>query len=167
MRPASEPGAARHLAVFNIATLIAPEGDPRVQAFFDGVDRLNAIAARSPGFVWQFHGDGQDAAMLDYDSTGLTIPQLSVWETAQDLANFVWNTLHRQYFQRAKEWFEPLGDLPYLVFWWVAPGHIPNCAEGLDKLDQLRRDGPVLEIFGWERFRTEGLIPGRQPVGAS
>lgn len=153
---------SRHLAVFNIARLIAPRGDPRVQSFFDGVARINAIAERSPGFVWQAHTGGMDPHMLRFDPTGRTIPQLSVWQSAQDLAHFVWNTLHRQYFARAGDWFEPSRDRPYLVFWWVALGHIPDCAEGLARLDRLCRAGPGKAVFGWEAFRAEGLVPGRQ-----
>jgi hypothetical protein len=157
--------AMPHLAVFNIATLIAPEGDPAVQPFFDGVERINRIAEAAPGFVWQLRGGGQDPAMLAHDPSGRTIPQLSVWESAPDLARFVWNTLHRQYFQRKHDWFEAAGG-PYLVFWHVTPGERPTCAEGLDRLARLGREGPTDAAFGWERFRAEGLVPGRQPVTA-
>lgn len=151
------------LAVFNVARLIAPEGDARVRPFFDGVERINRIAERSPGFVWQLRGGGEDPSMLAHDPSGRTIPQLSVWESAPDLARFVWNTLHRQYVRRKHEWFEEAG-VPYLVFWHIA-GRRPDCAEGLDRLARLRRDGPSDAAFGWERFRAAGMMPGRQPVG--
>ena len=43
-----------HLAEFNIGTLKHDWDDPRVADFANNIDRVNAIAQRSPGFVWQF-----------------------------------------------------------------------------------------------------------------
>ena len=45
------------LAQINIGKLLAPEGDPRVQPFFDALERINAIADASPGFVWRLQSD--------------------------------------------------------------------------------------------------------------
>src|SRR5439155_653311 len=38
-----------HLAQINIGNIIAPQGDPRVQPFFDALDRVNALAETSRG----------------------------------------------------------------------------------------------------------------------
>ena len=46
------------LAQINIGRLVAPEGDPLVQPFFDALERVNAIAEASPGFVWRLADDG-------------------------------------------------------------------------------------------------------------
>lgn len=39
---------AWHLAQFNVAKLVAPKGDLRVQPFFDAIERVNALAEASP-----------------------------------------------------------------------------------------------------------------------
>jgi len=52
------------LAQINIAKLVAPEGDPRVQPFFDALDRVNALADVSPGFVWRLQTDQGNATDL-------------------------------------------------------------------------------------------------------
>lgn len=44
-------GSGWQLAQINIGKLLAPEGDPRVQPFFDALERINAIADTSPGFI--------------------------------------------------------------------------------------------------------------------
>lgn len=49
-----------HLAHFNWATLKAPVGDPRVAPFVDAVPKVNALAERSPGFVWR---SGEEAEL--------------------------------------------------------------------------------------------------------
>ena len=56
--------AGWHLAQVNIGRLVAPEGDPRVQPFFDALDAVNAIADASPGFVWRLVGEGNNATDL-------------------------------------------------------------------------------------------------------
>jgi len=45
--------AAMHLAEFNIGTLRYDWDDPRAADFADNLDRVNAVAQRSKGFVWQ------------------------------------------------------------------------------------------------------------------
>ena len=53
------------LAQINIARLVAPEGDPAVQPFFDALDRINALADRSAGFLWRLEGYVGNAMDLD------------------------------------------------------------------------------------------------------
>jgi hypothetical protein len=43
----------RHIAHFNWATLVADLDDRRVAPFVNAVPKVNAIAERSPGFVWR------------------------------------------------------------------------------------------------------------------
>jgi hypothetical protein len=64
------------------------------------------------------------------------------------LEHFVWNTVHRQFYERRAEWFEVLGRM-HFVMWWVPAGHRPTLEEGLSRLDRLTREGPSPEAFGW------------------
>jgi hypothetical protein len=43
------------LAQISIGKLLARQGDPRVRPFFDALEKLNAIADASLGFVWRLH----------------------------------------------------------------------------------------------------------------
>lgn len=49
-------GGGWHLAQINVGRLIAPRGDARVAPFFAALDRVNALADASPGFVWRMQG---------------------------------------------------------------------------------------------------------------
>ena len=49
----SSPEAGRELAEFNIAQTKYPLDDPRMREFVDNVDRINKLADKLPGFVWQ------------------------------------------------------------------------------------------------------------------
>ena len=52
------------LAQLNIASLKAPLDSPELKDFVDNLDRINALAEASPGFVWRLKGDGNDATSL-------------------------------------------------------------------------------------------------------
>lgn len=54
-----------HLAEFNIGILRYEWDDPRVADFADNLDRVYAIAERSPGYIWHMGGDDMSAAQLD------------------------------------------------------------------------------------------------------
>ena len=50
----------RHLAQMNTARLRAPLDDPSMAEFVDGLALMNALADRSPGFVWRLAGEHSD-----------------------------------------------------------------------------------------------------------
>ena len=52
------------LAQLNIAALKAPLDSPELKDFVDNLDRINALAEDSAGFVWRLKGDGNDATSL-------------------------------------------------------------------------------------------------------
>ena len=94
----------RHLAEFNFGTLRYPWGDPRIAGFETALDQVNAIAARSPGFVWRMPDDAMDAAQTDPDGPLADRPNtastLSVWTGAAPLYRFVTKTLHARIMAR-------------------------------------------------------------------
>jgi hypothetical protein len=47
-----QPELPWHLAQINIGRLVAPRGDPRVQPFFDALDRINALAEGAYQALW-------------------------------------------------------------------------------------------------------------------
>ena len=138
-----------HLAQLNIAHPLHPLDDPRMAGFVDNLDRVNAVAERSPGFVWRLVGEGDDATDLRFDDDPDTIVNMSVWETAEHLEHFVWNTVHKRIYHRKGEWFGTAGK-PYFVMWPVPVGHRPDLAEARGRLDHFERYGSSEHAFGWE-----------------
>lgn len=143
---------ARHLAQLNIGRLAAPVDDPRVAAFMSSLDRVNGVGKRSPGFVWMMEGSGEPG-------TGNTenciagdpqfVANLTVWTDIVSLEQFVWNTVHRQFYARRAEWFEVMAA-QHFVMWWVPAGHRPTLDEGLARLEHLRAYGASDHAFGWD-----------------
>ena len=145
-------GAGVHLAELNVGRLLAPTDDPRVAEFMAALDRINGLGKRMPGFVWMMEGSGEPGT--GNTATAIAgdpqyVSNLTVWESVATLENFVWNTVHRSFYERRHDWFEVLGKMRF-VMWWVPVGHRPTLAEALAKLDHLRVHGDSEVAFGWD-----------------
>ena len=147
--------AGHYLAELNIGRLLAPTDDPRVAEFMGALDRVNGMGKRMPGFVWMMEGSGEPgtgntAAKLDGDAQ--FVSNLTVWENVATLENFVWNTVHRSFYERRAEWFEVLGKM-HFVMWWVPSWHRPTLTEALAKLAHKAANGDSDQAFGWSYLK--------------
>ena len=140
--------AAYHLAQFNIARIRYPLDDPRMAEFVENVERVNGLAEKIEGFVWRLQDESGHAMNMTVYGDPRILPNLAVWENVEALELFVWQTLHRRFFGRRLEWFEPI-ETP-LVLWWISAGHRPDLAEAVARLDHLKAHGPSEHAFGWE-----------------
>jgi len=148
-----------HLAELNVGRLVAPTDDPRVADFMQNLDRINGLGKRMPGFVWMMEGSGEPGtgnteAKIDGDPQ--FVSNLTVWEDLDSLEHFVWNTVHRQFYERRAEWFEVMGKM-HFVMWWVPEGHRPTLVEALARLETLQTEGPSDDAFSWSWLRDQGL----------
>ena len=144
-----------HLAELNVGRLVAPVDDPRVAEFMGALDRVNGLGKRMPGFVWMMEGSGAPGTGNTEAKIGgdpQYVSNLTVWEDARTLENFVWNTVHRQFYERRAEWFEVLGQM-HFVMWWVPIGHRPTLDEALERLEHLRHNGASDHAFDWSWLR--------------
>ncbi|WP_299670896.1 DUF3291 domain-containing protein [uncultured Roseobacter sp.] len=152
--------AGHHLAEFNLGTLLYDWDDPRVADFVNGLDLVNGIAQRSPGFVWMMDGDAMEAAQADpqgpLGGNPRTASTLSVWEDVARLEHFVWNTVHKQFYDRKEEWYGAVETLR-LVMWWVPVGHKPSIDEAMARFQLLERQGESGEAFGWAHLKDAQL----------
>lgn len=136
-----------HLALINIAHARFDLTDPRIAEFVDNLDRVNAAAERSPGFVWRLIGDeGANATSINAFGDSRIIINMAVWESVEALEDFTYKTIHKRFFARRSEWFQPL-DGPNLALWWVEPGATPTVEEGKRRLGILKTNGPSPEAF--------------------
>ena len=144
-----------HLAELNIGRLLAPTDDPRVAEFMANLDRVNGLGKRMPGFLWMMEGSGAPGTGNTDAKIGgdpQFVSNLTVWETAEQLETFVWGTIHKQFYDRRREWFEVLGDM-HFVMWWVPAGHRPTLDEALARLEHLKQHGDSDHAFGWPHLK--------------
>jgi hypothetical protein len=133
------------LAQLNIATLKAPLDSPELKDFVDNLDRINALAEASEGYVWRLKGDGNDATSLRPFGDNVIV-NLSVWRDADALRRYVYQSAHTAIMKRRREWFTRMADA-YYCLWGVPAGHEPTTAEAAARLEQLRRQGATAESF--------------------
>src|SRR5207244_11303476 len=116
------------LAQLNVARAVAPLDSPTLAEFVAALDRINALAEASPGFVWRLIGDGGDATSVRVGDDPNLIVNLSVWQSAEALFEYTYRSGHVEVIRRRREWFEAAAA-PYLVLWWIPAGHVPTIAE--------------------------------------
>jgi hypothetical protein len=132
------------IAELNVAELKAPLDSPMLKDFVDNLDRINALAESSPGFVWRLKGEGNDATDMRPMGEKIIV-NFSVWEDVETLRNYVYKTVHVEILKRKREWFERM-SMPH-VLWWVPAGYIPTVQEAVAKLELLRAKGPSPDAF--------------------
>ena len=138
------------LAQLNVATALEDLESDRLRDFVGALDGVNRRAERSEGFVWRLQDpDGNDATSILVTDDPRLIVNLSVWETPEDLEQFVWNTVHKRVHAKKAKWFS-VPSAPHFVMWWVPSGHTPSVEEAMRRLDDLRANGPTERAFGWE-----------------
>jgi hypothetical protein len=148
-----------HLAQLNVGIIKAPLTSPVMADFVNNLDRINALAEASPGFVWRLQTDeGNATALRPTDDENLLV-NMSVWEDAASLSRFVFKSAHVEIMRRRQEWFERMVEA-YLVLWWVPKGHVPTVDEALHRLAHLRTHGPTPDAFN---FRTAFPPPDAAP----
>lgn len=147
------------LAELNVGRLLAPTDDPRVAEFMQALDRVNGIGKRMPGFVWMMEGSGAPGTGNTGTAIGSDaqyVSNLTVWQDVASLENFVFNTVHRAFYERRAEWFEVLGRM-HFVMWWVPAGHRPTLDEAFARIAQRAADGDTDAAFGWSYLKDTHL----------
>ena len=155
-----QPGGT-HLAQLNVGRARFATDDPRMAEFMGALDRVNALAEKSPGFVWRLQTEAGNATDIKLTDDPQFIVNLSVWETAEQLEHFVWNTIHKRFYEKKSNWFEAK-SAPHFVMWWIPVGHIPAPAEALARLARLTQHGPSDQAFGWESLASAELSKSRR-----
>jgi len=137
-----------HIAQLNIGRFLYPTDDARMAGFMDNLDRVNAIAERSEGFVWRLKDETNNAtAIRPFPDPNMAV-NLSVWSSVEALEKFVWNTVHSRFYNAKAAWFEKMTK-PHFVMWSIGAGHTPSLDEARDRLEHLTRHGDSEQAFGW------------------
>jgi hypothetical protein len=160
------------IAQVNIGRLLAPLDSPQLGGFLATLDPVNAAADRAPGFVWRLQTeDGNATAITAFewdrgDGHGILI-NMSVWNSLEELAAFVYGQLHRSILVQRRRWFQTVADATSCL-WWVPAGHRPSTQEAEARVLRLRAQGPTPAAFTFRHSfgppdgdEREAARPGR------
>ncbi len=142
--------AKHHLAQINIARMKGVNiDDPIMAEFVANLDRVNALAESSKGFVWRLQDADNNATSLNpYDDEQVII-NVSVWENIESLETFVYKTFHTDFLKRRREWFAQFGKA-YTAMWWIPKGELPNVEMAIAKLTDLQNNGATELVFDFK-----------------
>ena len=164
--------ASHHIAQLNVGRAVAPLDSGTMAEFMELLDPINAIADRSPGFVWRLEDEeGTGATGIKLTDDDQFIVNMSVWESIAALRAFVYDGEHVDVMRRRREWFERYGR-PFMVLWWVPAGHVPTTGEAMERLALLEEHGPTPDAFTFKvRFDPPGgaiapTVDEREPCPA-
>ena len=138
------------LAQINIARMKGVDiNDPVMKEFVDNLDKVNAIAEDSEGFVWRLKDEENNATSFNPYQDEQVIINISVWENIETLENFMYKTLHSDFLRRRKEWFQKFGNASFAM-WWILENQFPTIQDAVDNLDYLQKNGPTNLAFDFK-----------------
>jgi hypothetical protein len=140
-----------HLAQLNIGTALDSMESEVMKDFTDNLELINGIGENSPGFVWRLKDESGDATAIEFTDDPNVLVNLTVWQDPQSLKDFVFKTQHATFLARKKEWFKPVSEATY-VLWWIPEGHIPSLEEAKAKLDHLNEHGESPSAFSFKKL---------------
>lgn len=135
-----------HLAQINVGRTVAPIDDPQLADFVARLDDINALADRSPGFVWRLQSESGNATDIEVSDDPRFIVNMSVWESLEALFTYVYKSDHLTVMAQRRKWFEKPSSA-FMALWWLPAGSRPTIEEGLERVARLDRLGPTSEAF--------------------
>jgi len=150
-----------HLAQVNVSRLLAPLDSERLRPFVERLERVNAAADATPGFVWRLQTDDGDATAVRVFDDAEMIVNLTVWESLDALREFAYrDALHVEVLRRRREFFTR-DEEATLALWWIEAGTLPTVGDAETRLTLLRAIGPSPDAF---TFKRRFLPPGGAPT---
>ncbi len=146
-----------HLAQVNIGRARGATTDPVMQGFMARLEEINALAERTPGFVWRLQTeDGDATAVRPYPDDDRIMINMSVWADFESLRGYVFRSAHATVMRQRRQWFERI-ERVYVTLWWVPAGHRPTVQEAVSRLAHLEAHGPTPFAFTFQQgFDPEG-----------
>ncbi|MCB4797361.1 DUF3291 domain-containing protein [Neotamlana laminarinivorans] len=146
-----------NLAQVNIAKCLAPLNDPIMQGFVNNVQKMNAIADQSEGFIWRLQDeDKSEVAQIFKDPT--LIVNISVWKNIDSLFNYTYKTEHANIFKHKNKWFSKIKS-NHMAFWYIPENKIPTLQEAKHKLDYLNKNNSTPYAFTFkDKFSVTDFI---------
>jgi hypothetical protein len=152
-----------HLAQVNIGRARGAITEEIMSGFVSQLAEINALAERTPGFVWRLQTeDGDATAFRAYPDDNSILINMSVWTDLESLREYVFRTAHAAVMRRRREWFERFEGV-YVALWWVPVGHRPSLEEAVTRLACLQDKGATSEAFSFAHpFDADGRDLSRE-----
>src|SRR5260370_6417314 len=105
-----------HLAQINIGRLIALLDDPKIAEFIAQLAPINALADKTPGFVWRLQSSSGNATDIAYSDDPFVFVNMSVLESIEAFRQYAYKFDHAKVLRDRANWFEKM-EKPYYCLW--------------------------------------------------
>lgn len=139
-----------HLVQLNIGRMLAPLDDPAMAGFVTRLEEINALAERSPGFVWRLQSEEGDATSIRPFDDERILVNMSVWESIESLREYAFRSAHSELLKQRRQWFEKF-ERAYSVMWWIEAGYLPTVEEARQRLEHLQQHGETPAAFTFQK----------------
>jgi len=140
-----------HLAQLNIAHLKYPIDHPQISEFVDNLDKINALAENSSGFVWRLTEETESNYDMQFFGDPMVLANMSVWESIENLRSFAYHSVHADIMKNRNQWFEK-PSRSHLVLWWIKANHTPTLSEAEERLQHLSSEGASPFAFDFTKL---------------
>lgn len=145
-----------------------PLESPLLADFMAALGPVNAAADAAPGFLWRLQtedGNATSVQAFEWDRAGSAgvLVNMSVWQSVETLAAFVYSDVHRQVLRRRRQWFARMTEA-YAALWWVPRGHVPTTDEAEERVLHLREFGPTPYVFTLREHFPPPDVAGARPI---
>lgn len=141
--------------------MLGPIDSPVMADFVANLDRINALAEQSEGFVWRLKDETNSATSISAFVDDFMIVNMSVWESLEQLFKFTYQTAHVEVFKRRKEWFSKMTDM-HMACWYLEAAKVPTVEEAKNRLAYLNEHGETPYAFTFKsRFNYSDALDYR------
>ena len=138
----------------NVALALDELDRPKMSEFMENLDRINALAEASQGFIWRLMDESGNATAIPILQDSRAVVNVSVWQSVADLYAFSFQTDHQEFVKRRREWFQP-DTKPNMALWNIEQGQeMPCIEEAFARLAHLQENGPSAYAFNWASAKT-------------
>lgn len=142
------------IAQMNFATALAPLDSPIMTEFTQSLDRINALAEASDGFIWRLMDESGNATSIEVMTDPKAVLNLSVWSSVDALYQFAYRTEHHHFIKQRASWFVPTSKRS-MALWNLAEGAaMPSVEDAFARLRHLQEYGPSDFAFDWKGARS-------------
>lgn len=148
-----------YIAEINIARMLGPIDSDIMHGFTSRIEEINTLAENSEGFVWRLIDSAlEDEHYEHFPEDNMLIFTFSMWESIDDLHNFVYRSEHGTLFKQRNSWFSKI-DRHHMVLWYVPKGTIPTIDQAKAKLAHLDEHGETAHAFTFvKRFSVDDYL---------
>ena len=142
------------IAQMNFGITLAPLDNPIMSEFTDNLDRINALAEASKGFVWRLKDESGNATSIEVMTDPKAVLNITVWRSVQELYHFTFKTDHSSFVRHSARWFVPTSKRSMALWVLDDDAPMPTIEEAFARLRHLEIHGSTDFAFDFKSAKT-------------